>query len=261
MALTEKDPSAIFTYILMQVLDEEKLKESDLSLIKEMESHLQGPIQTIKDIATFQRPKEEKKLQRLGLKYLDKTERLMNMVRFADSKICCFSSSNYEMVVSHEIPNKFWVASINKDPLSFVISLEIPQDQVPAEAGKQKVHENLGFIFGSYAMDDNEQLGIMLNGIYYAPGIEKDEHTELMLEAVKKIFEGMKVKTFGFATQYGGSVPIPKKYSNESIELTRLRAIDDGYGNPEDKIYDDMATGSDLNKEHVYGGNFWHKRL
>jgi hypothetical protein len=39
MALTEKDPSAIFTYILMQVLDEEKLKESDLSLIKEMESH------------------------------------------------------------------------------------------------------------------------------------------------------------------------------------------------------------------------------
>jgi hypothetical protein len=222
---------------------------------------LQGPIQTIKDMATYQRPKDEKKLQRLGLKYLDKTQRLMNMVRFADSKICCFSSSNYEVTVGHSMPNKFWVASINKDPMSFVISLEIPQDQTTAEISEKKVHDNLGFIFGSFAVDNNGKLGIMLNGVYYAPGIEKAEHTELMLNAVKKMFEGMKPKTFGFATQHGGSVAVPKKYSNKPIELTRLRAIDDGYGNPENKIYDDMATGSDLNGEHVYGGNFWHERL
>ena len=45
---------------------------------------------------------------RVQLSYIDKRERLMHMVRFADSKICCFSSNNYDMVVVQE-----WGSPIN----------------------------------------------------------------------------------------------------------------------------------------------------
>ena len=63
-ALTEKSPSAIFVYLTMQVIGEERLREQDVALIQEMESHLQGPFQTIMDAATYHKPlrsAEEKK--------------------------------------------------------------------------------------------------------------------------------------------------------------------------------------------------------
>ncbi|MCX6743983.1 MAG: hypothetical protein NTX82_00465 [Candidatus Parcubacteria bacterium] len=259
IALTEKDPSAIFTYLLMQLIDEDKLTESDLNLVKEMESHLQGPFNVIKDKATYQKPSEEKKRQRIGLRYLDKAQRLMSMVRFADSKICCFSSNNYEMKVQHDTPNKYWVASINADPMSFVISMEMPQ--APAQEGQKQVHENLGFIFGSFGVDDNKNLALMLNGIYYAPGVENEEQVRIILEGVEKIFTGSGAKTLAMATQYGGSFKMPQEFSSQAIEMTRLRALDDNNGDPESKIYDDLNTGNDLNKLHDYGNVVWHKRV
>jgi hypothetical protein len=259
IALTEKDPSAIFTYLLMQLIDEDKLTESDLNLIKEMESHLQGPFNVIKDKATYQKPSEEKKRQKIGLRYLDKAERLMNMVRFADSKICCFSSNNYEMVVQHETPNKYWVASINADPMSFVVSMEMPQPQ--AQEGQKQVHENLGFIFGSFGIDDNKNLALMLNGIYYAPGVENEEQVRIILDGVEKIFKGSGAKTLAMATQYGGSFKMPEEFSGQEIEMTRLRALDDNSGDPESKIYDDLNTGTHLNEPHDYGNPVWHKRI
>lgn len=266
LALTEKSPSAIFTYITMQVLGEERLRESDVYLVQEMESHLQGPFQAIIDSKTYQKPfagREEKKRQSVNLQYLDKTERFMNMVRFADSKICCFSSSNYEQIIQHSTPNKYWVASINADSLSFVISIEEPIAG-QEEAGAKKAKENQGFIFGNFGLDENEKPAILLNGIYYAPGVEDKNQTEAILNGVEKIFKGLPVKTVAIAEQYGGSLgkeKLPKEYSNDSINLVRLRALDDGMGNPEAKIYDDLATGSDLNKPHYYGGHVWHKKL
>ncbi len=259
IALTEKDPSAIFTYLLMQLIDEDKLTESDLNLIKEMESHLQGPFNVIKDKATYQKPSEEKKRQKIGLRYLDKADRLMSMVRFADSKICCFSSNNYEMKVAHDTPNKYWVASINADPMSFVISMEMPQ--VPVQEGQKQVHENLGFIFGSFGIDDNKNLALMLNGIYYAPGVDNEEQVRIILEGVERIFSGSGAKTLAMATQYGGSLKMPAEFSKSSIEMTRLRALDDNSGDPENKIYDDLNTGDDLNRPHDYGEVVWHKRV
>jgi hypothetical protein len=262
IALTEKSPSAIFTYITMQVLGEERLRESDVGLIKEMESHLQAPFQQISDFKTYERPKQGAKRQNIVLEYLDKTKRMMNMVRFADSKICCFSSSNYEMRVQHDTPNKFWVASINADPISFVISMEIPQTET--EEAKTKAIENIGFIFGSYGIAEKGKLAIMLNGIYYAPGIESKEQVKAIMDAVEKIFSNLPIETIVIGSQYGGSSVgenIPKEFSNSAVELTRLRALDDGGGSPETTIYDDLNTNKDLNRPHDYSGNIWHKKI
>lgn len=260
IALGEKSPSAIFTFITMQVLGEERLRENDITLVKELESHLQGPLQSISDFLTYDRGRSnEKKQSRVGLQYLDKTERLMTMVRFADSKICCFSSSNYEMRVQHDTPNKFWVASINADPMSFVVSMELPQPQTGSEESKGQIKENIGFIFGNFGVDDEGQLVLMLNGIYYAPGIEAENQVSAILAGVEKIFNGLPIKKIVTATQYGGSVKMPSEYSNLPVEMTRLRALDDGGGRPETHIYDDLATGTDLNKPHYYNDFVWHK--
>lgn len=262
IVLTEKSPSAIFTYITMQVLGEERLRESDIGLIKEMESHLQAPFQQISDFKTYERPKQGAKRQNIVLQYLDKTKRMMNMVRFADSKICCFSSSNYEMRVQHDTPNKFWVTSINADPMSFVISMEIPQAET--EDNKTKAVENIGFIFGSFGISEKGKLAILLNGIYYAPGIESKEQVKAITDAVEKIFVGLPIENIAIGSQYGGSSVgenIPKEYSNNPVELTRLRALDDGGGDPETTIYDDLNTNKDLNRPHDYSGSTWHKNL
>lgn len=268
IALTEKSPSAIFTYLTMQVLGEERLTESDITLVQEMESHLQGPFQTIADHLTYQPTGKEggtKKTARVALQYVDKTARLMNMVRFADSKICCFSSSNYEMRVQHDTPNKYWVASINADPMSFVISMEVPQGEIPEEGSKRQTAENLGFIFGSFAVNEEGGLAIMLNGIYYAPGIEDSRQVEVILSGVQRIFEGMPIKNLAIATQHGGAVKMPAGYSNGATKFTRLRALDAGDGTPETKIYDDIGTGSDLNRPKVYNagssGSLWHEKI
>ncbi len=262
-ALTEKSPSAIFTYLVMQTVGEERLRESDVNLLREMESHLQGPFQMIADSKLYDRGKREKsRRSNISLNWLDKSKRLMNMVRFADSKICCFSSCNYEMKVQHDTPNKYWVASINKDPLSFVLSMEDDRGE-PAE-GEEQVSENLGFIFGSFGVDDEGKLAVMFNGIYYAPGGENKEQVEAIMAGAEKVLKGLPVNTMAIASQYGGGAvgsSLPAEYSNSQIEMTRLRALDDGGGDPETKIYDDLGTGSDLNSRHYYGSNVWHKKV
>jgi len=268
IALTEKSPSAIFTYLTLQVLGEERLREQDIQLIQEMESHLQGPFQTIADHLTYQptgRESNTKKSALVDLCYVDKAERLMNMVRFADSKICCFSSSNYEMQIQHQTPNKYWVASINADPLSFVISMEVPQGEIPEDESKRKSAENLGFIFGSFALDKQGQLAVMLNGIYYAPGIEDSKQVEIILAGAQRMFEGLPVNSLAIASKYGGSVKMSEGYVNNPVEFTRLRALDSGNGEPETKVYDDMDTDSGLNHNKVYNaggsGSLWYKKI
>lgn len=263
MALTEKSPSAIFTYITMQVIGEERLRENDVALIRELESHLQGPFQQISDFKMYDRPKEAKKRTVIDLRFLDKRQRMMNMVRFADSKICCFSSSNYEMRVGHDTPNKFWVASINVDPMSFVISMEIPNQENADGKNEGEVVENVGFIFGSFGSTKNNKLAVLLNGIYYAPGIQDDEQTKAIMVGVEKIFNGLPVEVVAIGSQYGGALgdKLSGEFTNNSIELMRLRAVDDGGGDPESKIYDDLNTHSDLNKYHPYGKSVWHKKI
>ena len=156
------------------------------------------------------------------------------------------------------------MASINADPLSFVVSLEEPQITDQEGEQKKQAKENLGFIFGSFGIDEDGKLAILLNGIYYAPGVEDKNQVEAILGGVEKIFKGLPIKTIAIAEQYGGSMgkeKLPEGYANKEIELTRLRALDDNSGDPESKIYDDLNTGDDLNKSHSYGNHVWHKSL
>ncbi len=259
IALTEKDPSAIFTYVVMQALDESNLTENDIGLIKEMESHLAGPFQALKDFSYFKEKKTDRQ-ERITLQYLDKTDRLMSMVRFADSFTCCFTtaSDNYDNPNSfaYDQPNKVWISQINADPMSFVISLELS----PQMTGQSKVHENIGFIFGSFGLNQKREPALLLNGLY-SP-YKKGEDAEIILQQVEKMFEGSGVKTIAFASQHGGSLAgIPKGYSNSNIDMIRLRALDGGDGSPETTVYDDLNTGHDLNKSHLYGGHVWHKKV
>ena len=84
------------------------------------------------------------------------------------------------------------------------------------------------------------------------------------MAGAEKVIKGLPINTMAIASQYGGGAVgsnLPTSYSNSQIEMTRLRALDDGGGDPEIKIYDDLGTGSDLNKKHSYGGNVWHKKV
>lgn len=110
IALTEKDSSAIFTYVIMQTLEQEKLTEDDIGLIKEMEDHLKGPFQALKDFSYFKEKSTENKQERISLHYLNKVERLMTMVRFADSFTCCFTTSS----TNYDNPNSFAFDQPNK---------------------------------------------------------------------------------------------------------------------------------------------------
>ena len=163
------------------------------------------------------------------------------------------------MQVAHDTPNKHWVASIVTDPLSFVISMEAAH--APIEEDQRTVRENVGFIFGNYGVDDAGELALLLNGIYYAPGIEDAQQVAAIVDATKQHFAHLPVKTIAMATQHGGAVKMPSSFSSEPIALTRLRALDDGYGEPETKIYDDLATGSDLNQSHLYADHVWHAKF
>jgi len=125
-------------------------------------------------------------------------------------------------------------------------------------AYKETVKENKGFVFGSYGVDEDGQLVVMLNGIY-AVGVGNKVQVGTVLSGIEKIFAGLPVKKIIIASQYGGTVEMPDEYSSEPIVVTRLRALDDGNGKPETVIYDDLQTGKDLNKPHSYGKSVWHK--
>ena len=120
------------------------------------------------DLAKLDRTAGDERMEKaVKVRKLDKKADLMTMVRFADSKICCFSSSNYQMQVAHNIENKKWVASINKDPLSFVF--EIEDASGGGEPGSQ-VKKNLGFVFGMFGVNEEGAPEVMLNGVYYSGG-------------------------------------------------------------------------------------------
>jgi len=259
IAIGQKEKSAFFTYLAMQVVGEEKLRESDIDLIKEFENHLQGPFQQLSDERLYENKSGEKKNIVVELSYVDKCDRLMNAVRFADSKICCFSSKNYS---EGDPPRKTWVASISKDPMSFILSIENPTGAKNKEDEKT-VRNNLGFIFGSFGVDDEGKLALMLNGIYYDPGNGRKDINDAFIRGVEKMFQGLPFKTLSIASKHGGAqfgTYHPDDFSNDPVEMIRLRALDDGGGKPESHIYDDLLDSkTDLNNPHKYGGTVWHK--
>ena len=234
-ALEEKDPTAIFTYLLAETIGENKFTNEDIELLKEFKSHLDNPFQMLHDLANLEKL-SEKKEKKVKLKYVDKLKDLCTALRFADSKTCCFMSTNYNMQIAHNTPNKEWVASIFKDALSFIYEIEDSKS-----TGEQK--KNLGFVFGSFGIDksnDEQGLVTMLNGVYLSTGNDPTSALSIAKAIKNSLSKKIKAKKQLIASRYGGSTDYSKEYNNESIEIYRLRAIDDGSDKPETKIYDDL---------------------
>jgi hypothetical protein len=246
-------------YLVTELAGESDLIENDITVIREVASHLEGPIQVVVDLAKLDRSVGDKRIEKkVRVRMIDKKDDLMTMVRFADSKICCFSSSNYSMRVAHNIENKQWVASILKDPLSFVFEIEDTEDTDDGQA--QARRNNRGFVFGMYGINDEGRPEVMLNGVYYSGGNDTATSSSIVgaIEAMlsQRIRAGHQLIASMYGGQIGGELT---GYSNGSLEAKRLRALDDGMGNPETKIYDDL--GLKINQMVEFGDKVWHKDL
>jgi len=256
--LTDKNPSMVLMYLIAELAEEQNLIENDINVLKETGSHLEGPIQMVVDLAKLDRTTISQRVERpVKIRMLDKKDDLMIMVRFADSKICCFSSSNYTMRVAHNIENKYWVSSINKDPLSFVFEIE---DVSPDTEGETAQTKNLGFVFGMYGVGDDGDPEIMLNGVYYSGGNDLNSVTNIANAIEEMLSVKIRAKHQLISSMYGGQIQgnMPE-YSNQPLEAKRLRAIDNGQGKPETLIYDDLGT--QINTKMQFADKVWHKDL
>lgn len=247
-ALNSKDPARILMYQIMQLSGEDQLIENDVSVIREVASHLEGPLQIISDLAKLDKKgKRTQQTKMVKIRMMDKKDDLMTMVRFADSKICCFSSSNYTMRVAHNTENKVWVASINKDPLSFVFEIE------DEETGGVK--NNQGFVFGMYGVSKTGQPEVFLNGIYHTGGNDIASASNIA-QAIEMILSvPIRAEHQFMASMYGGRVGILPDYVIDPVRAKRLRALDNGRGEPEKHVYDDL--GKEINEwvDYQYDNN------
>ncbi|MCD4704817.1 hypothetical protein K8R66_01940 [bacterium] len=254
IALEEKNSTAVFTYLLAETVGEKKFTNSDIELLNEFKSHLDSPFQMLHDLANLKKF-EQTKEKKVKLRYLDKAKHLCSALRFADSKICCFTSSNYTMRVGHDTENKEWVASIVKDPLSFIYEIE------DIKSDNQQKH-NIGFVFGSFGIDEsnkNKGLTVMLNGVYLSTANDTKSVMSIINAIEESLSKKIKASKQIIANRYGGATTFTKEYSNESIESHRLRALDNGIGKPETKIYDDLNIQPNQKKQKTDKQVWWKK--
>jgi tetratricopeptide (TPR) repeat protein len=240
-ALEEKAPAKLLRYIVQDLLIGEGT-ERENTLFAEWESHLQGVIsehEKLKERGEAGKTKERTVL----LRYLDKRADLVEMSRVADSAQCCFNSKHY----GHGAAD--WIAMLWKDPLSFAFQIEEYPATSPAKA--------IGFVFGSFGIKDGKPV-VLLNGVYMEG--KTDAAAQAILREIEQRFSRpLGAKAQIVATRYAGTSKMDPTYSNDSIEVTRLRALA-RYGNdPMGVIYDDLNVG--VNKPGRTDGHVWHKEL
>ncbi len=255
-ALSQKDSSLVLLDIIVEIIGLENLNEGEVDLIKEVASHLESPIHAITDLAKLDASFRRKQRKEARLRLLDKKDDLITMLRFADSKICCFSSSNYEMRVAHGIPNKEWVASINKDPLSFVFQIEELKDN---ENDKTK---NLGFVFGSFGVSSDGLPVVLLNGIYFSEGNDLKSVQSILRSVESQLSAPIKAQYQLLASKYGGSLSgqIPG-YDGKAVTVKRLRALKGKGDKPETIIYDDLGTAINQFLDYSGSNSVTHKQF
>lgn len=231
------------------------LEMDDSALIDDVKANIIGTLDILSEAQDKISGVDERiATKELAIRYLDKKERFMALVRFADSASCCFSSKEYSLIVpnTHNVENKWWVASIAADPLSFVFSLE---EAAAIEEGdlNRTVHKNEGFIFCSFGITPQNDLAVLANGIYYRPGIQKQEQFAKIMDAVERHLAGLPVSILGLKVDLEliRRECVPAAYINNAIQLRRLRALDDDHGKPEQRIYDDL--GRQINTLLTYG--------
>ncbi|MEM3455310.1 MAG: hypothetical protein QXT72_01980 [Candidatus Micrarchaeia archaeon] len=243
-ALQEKSKAKLLAYLLSETIRSDT--EIENRLLSEWQAHLDQVFQSYDRLGAAET--ERVKERTVVLRYLDKREDLIECLRFADSAQCCFNSKNYR-IEGHNVGALEWIARIWKDPLSFVFQIEAPEAEGTRNA--------IGFVFGSFGIFEGKP-AVLLNGVYMEGRTKTAAHS--ILATIENDFSRPLGAVAQFvASRHGGSVDMPKEYSNKQVTVRRLRAIKGSDGRPETEVYDDMNVGA--NNESTTDGNFWHKEI
>lgn len=218
-----QNPEAVLSVLLGN-----ELPSSFAPVLDEWKSHVQAALQATREARIMRRG--ESQVRQLNLRYLDKTTNLPEYLRFADSTMCCFTSKNFQGTGPQQ-----YIARIWKDPLSFVFHIEEPS----AEQNDRR--NSVGFVFGSYGINREGELVVILNGVYM------DRKTDLAARKVLQKIEQQFVKPLGckemlIASQHAGRSNYGVEYENTDREYLRLRAIKQRWNDePEKHTYDDIG--------------------
>ena len=246
---------------VLPALLSEELPPSFAPALNEWSTHIQAAIETSREARNLR--KGETQVKRLQLRYLDKTTSLPEYLRFADSAMCCFTSKDF----GDGMGAQSYIARIWKDPLSFVFHIEEPSVE------NSETRTSVGFVFGSYGTNRENQPVLLLNGVYM------DRKTDLAARTILKTIEDQLGKPMGctellVAGQHGGKTNFGPEFSNTDREYLRLRALKERWGDaPERQTYDDIglvAIGKDdeqtqstgvLNQWAKTGKHIWRKPI
>lgn len=235
-AVIEKSPARVLVSSIVEMLDEALITEGDSELLKEVASHLEAPFEAVQELVDRRERVVGEKVVRL--RHLDKVRDLVTFARFADSRLCCYSSSNYSMTVNRR-PNREWLAARLMDPLSFVWVIE---EDVTARGDSQATN-NLGFVMGDYGISEQGLPTVNLNGIYSTLGNDERSSGNLLSALERLLAEPMKADTIIVGSFHGGAqMGNPPGYVMGSAFVTRLRALRGPKGTPLAENYDDLGT-------------------
>ncbi len=245
-----KSRGKLLRYMIESALGD-RVRDSTRRLLAEWEAHVDGVFQSFDELR--ERPESgmlERREKTLTLRYLDKREDLIASLRFADSAQCCFTSAQYR-IDGHGVGNAEWISRLWKDPLSFVFMLE-------AGAPDDAKRDSLGFVFGSFGLDEQGAPVALLNGVYMQG--KTDSAVQSILREIELRFSRpLKLAAQFVASQHGGSAKFSKEYTNETRTVRRLRALAGNDGVPETKVYDDI--GLMPNGPEATQPTLWHKDL
>ncbi len=238
-----KDSAGVFLSVVLDTICRVPFSENDITVAKEVSSHLQSPLQAVSNDEGGIVKTGSSHSMTMAIRYLDKCRHFMSVVRFADSKVCCFSSNNYEV-------NKLYVASIVRDPLSFVFMLE--EGGRISVGGSRDIVKNIGFCFGMFGFGPQKEPAIFLNGIYSALG-NTEEIVNAALASIEELLaRPLGIKLLHVSALHGGALQAtPRGFIKGAISGTRLRALQQR-GEPVRVTYDDM--GKVVNEEATYSG-------
>jgi hypothetical protein len=248
--LEEKAKPKLMRYMIEEFASTKTSLEA--RVFSEWEAHLTGVFESFEKVAATEQPISKNKT--ITLSYLDKRADIVECLRFADAAQCCFTSTQYA-IEGQTVGNAQWIARIWKDPLFFIYGIF---DQYPSDA---KQRNAVGFVFGSISAVNGSPV-LLLNGVYMEG--KTPQASQSILSTIEQDFaKPLGCKEMFVAARHGGGTTLGADYSSDEAPFIRLRAIDDGDGRPETKIYDDLITDKEgsVNEPQVTDGKIWHKNL
>ena len=115
-----------------------------------------------------------------------------------------------------------------------------------------------------YGVSEEGHPEVFLNGFYYSGGNDVNAVTNITSAVEEMLSAPLRAQHQLMASMYGGVISGQLEgYSSTTVRAMRLRALDNGRGKPETRIYDDL--GREINKwmDYEYGEKKYvlHKTL